>query len=139
MCTLSGFAVESGWVSLSVSISANQSSGSSRRPVVTGRPHPESGCRRFVDDDGGLEIVAAVPTGQAELGTGLACSDGEDLVVTRDAEGHNSATAKRVLRIVRRFRTVEQRTDLRDGWRVRAPPDRDAAPRLPQSATKFTA
>ena len=35
---------------------------------------------------------------------GLAGNDGEDLVVTTDAEAHNSATAKQVSRIVRRFR-----------------------------------
>ena len=64
----------------------------------------ESGYLRFVVDDGGLEIVAALPTGQVELGTGLACTDGEDLVVTTDAEADNSATAKQVSRIVRRFR-----------------------------------
>jgi hypothetical protein len=66
--------------------------------------HTETGYLRFVDDDGGLEIVAALPTGQVELGTGLACSDGRDMVVTTDAEAHSSATAKQVSRIVRRFR-----------------------------------
>jgi hypothetical protein len=66
--------------------------------------HTESGYLRFVDDDGGLEIVAALPTGQTELGTGLACTDGDDMVVTTDAEVHNTGTAKQVSRIVRRFR-----------------------------------
>ena len=66
--------------------------------------HTESGYLRFVDDDGGLEIVAALPTGQTELGTGLACSDGNDMVVTTDAEAQNTSTAKQVSRIVRRFR-----------------------------------
>ena len=66
--------------------------------------HTESGYLRFVDDDGGLEIVAALPTGQVELGTGLACTDGDDLLVTTDAEAQGSPTAKQVSRIVRRFR-----------------------------------
>ena len=66
--------------------------------------HTESGYLRFVDDDGGLEIVAALPTGQVELGTGLACTDGDDLLVTTDAEAQSSPTAKQVSRIVRRFR-----------------------------------
>jgi hypothetical protein len=66
--------------------------------------HTESGYLRFVDDDGGLEIVAALATGQVELGTGLACTDGHDMVVTTDAEAQNTGTAKAVSRIVRRFR-----------------------------------
>ena len=75
------------------------------RTTRDGAPaHTESGYLRFVDDDGGLEIVAALPTGQVEIGTGLVCSDGDDLVVTTDAEVHNTGTAKNVSRIVRRLR-----------------------------------
>ncbi len=66
--------------------------------------HTESGYLRFVDDDGGLEIVAALPTGQTELGTGSVRTDDDDLLVTTDAEAQNSPTAKQVSRIVRRFR-----------------------------------
>jgi len=66
--------------------------------------HTESGYLRFVDDEGGLEIVAALPTGQVEIGTGLACSDGDDMVVTTDADAHSTGSAKKVSRIVRRFR-----------------------------------
>lgn len=66
--------------------------------------HTESGYLRFVDDDGALEIVAALPTGQVEIGTGLACTDRADLIVTTDAEAHSTGTAKQVSRIVRRFR-----------------------------------
>ena len=66
--------------------------------------HTESGYLRFVDDDDALEIVAALPTGQVEIGTGLACTDGADMVVTTDAEAHSTGTAKQVSRIVRRFR-----------------------------------
>ncbi len=77
------------------------------RTTRDGAPaHTESGYLRFVDDDGGLEVVAALPTGQVEIGTGLACQDGDDLVVTTDAEVHNTSTAKQVSRIVRRFRVT---------------------------------
>jgi len=81
--------------------------------------------------------VAALPTGQVELGTGLACTDGEDLVVTTDAEAHNSATAKQVSRIVRRFRLSgdELTYEMDMAWSggpVRASPDLDAASRLSQ-------
>jgi hypothetical protein len=47
----------------------------------------DSGYLRFVDDDGLLEIVAALPTGQGELGAGLACTDGEDLTGTTQLGG----------------------------------------------------
>ena len=66
--------------------------------------HTESGYLRFVDDDGGLEIVASLPTGQTELGTGSVRTEGGDLVVTTDAETQNTPTAKQVSRVVRRFR-----------------------------------
>ena len=66
--------------------------------------HTESGYLRFVDDDGGLEIVAALPTGQTELGTGSVRTENGDLVITTDAETQNTATAKQVSRVVRRFR-----------------------------------
>jgi hypothetical protein len=102
------------WASLALSIRspANPSFWFVEKTSRDGSPaHTESGYLRFVDDDGGLEIVAALPTGQVELGTGLACTDGEDLVVTTDAEAHNSATAKQVSRIVRRFRLPASRQD----------------------------
>lgn len=79
------------------------------RTTRDGAPaHTESGYLRFVDDDGAVEIVAALPSGQVEIGTGLVCPDGDDLVVTTDAEVHNTSTAKQVSRIVRRFRVSGQ-------------------------------
>lgn len=71
-----------------------------RSPV--GAPmHTEAGYLRATP---AVEIVAALPTGQTELGTGTAeVSDGV-LLVSTDAEVRCTASAKTVDRIVRRFR-----------------------------------
>jgi hypothetical protein len=84
------------WASLALSIRspANPFFWFVEKTSRDGSPkHTESGYLRFVDDDRSLEIVTAPPTGHVETGTGLACTDGQDPVVT-DAEAHNSATAK---------------------------------------------
>lgn len=63
--------------------------------------HTEAGYLRATP---AIEIVAALPTGQTELGTGTAeLSDGV-LTVTTDAEVRCTPSAKSVDRIVRRFR-----------------------------------
>ena len=63
--------------------------------------HTEAGYLRATP---AVEIVAALPTGQTELGTGTAeVSDGV-LLVSTDAEVRCTASAKTVDRIVRRFR-----------------------------------
>lgn len=64
--------------------------------------HTESGYLRGTAS--GLEIVASLPTGQVELGRGEASVTGGALVIATDAAVQNTPTAKRVDRIVRRFR-----------------------------------
>lgn len=69
-----------------------------------GKPmHTESGYLRCVGDDA-VEIVAALPTGQVELGGGRAEVSGGVLVVRTDATVSATPTAKRVDSIVRSFR-----------------------------------
>lgn len=65
--------------------------------------HTESGYLRIVED-GTVEIVAALPTGQTELGTGRVQLQGDDLLLSTDAAVENTPTAKAVSRVVRRFR-----------------------------------
>ena len=68
-----------------------------------GQPmHTESGYLRPVGD-GSVEIVAALPTGQVELGGGRAASDGDVLTITTDATVTRTPTAKQVDRITRSF------------------------------------
>ena len=70
---------------------------------MTGPPHTESEYPRFIDDDGSLRIVDALPTGQVKLVTGLAVrrrGPGRD----QGREVHDPATAKQVSRLLRRFR-----------------------------------
>ncbi|MEO7587359.1 MAG: FABP family protein [Arachnia sp.] len=64
--------------------------------------HTETGYLRAPSPDT-LEIVAALPTGQSELGTGTCAASDEALLLATDAEARNTSTAKRVDRIVRRF------------------------------------
>ena len=64
--------------------------------------HTETGYLRAPSPDT-LEIVAALPTGQSELGTGTCTASDEALLLATDAEARNTSTAKRVDRIVRRF------------------------------------
>ncbi|WP_432559527.1 FABP family protein [Granulicoccus sp. GXG6511] len=72
------------------------------RTWIGGEPrHTEVGYIRC-PAPGVVEIVAAIPTGQAECGTGsVDVSDG--LVVATDATVGNTESAKQVDRIVRRF------------------------------------
>ncbi|HSN42626.1 MAG TPA: FABP family protein [Propionibacteriaceae bacterium] len=70
---------------------------------AAGNPmHTETGYVRAPSHDT-LEIVAAIPTGQSELGVGTCSASGESLTLTTDAEIRCTPTAKRVDRIVRRF------------------------------------
>lgn len=64
--------------------------------------HTETGYLRAPSPDV-LEIVAALPTGQSELGVGTCRITDEGLTLATDAEVRNTPTAKRVDRIVRRF------------------------------------
>lgn len=68
---------------------------------ASGQPmHTESGFLRSIGDRA-VELVVAHPTGQSEIGVGE-FSLGEDcLFLNTDAEVRNTATAKRVDRIVR--------------------------------------
>lgn len=73
----------------------------------TGQPmHTESGYLRCPDADGTIEIIAALPTGQVEIGGGRAEVGDGVLEVTTDAQVSNTPTAKTVERITRTF-TVE--------------------------------
>lgn len=67
-----------------------------------GPMHTETGYVRAPSPDV-VEIVAALPTGQAELGLGHCAADADALTLTTDAEVRNTPSAKRVDRIVRRF------------------------------------
>lgn len=64
--------------------------------------HTETGYVRSPAPDA-VEIVAALPTGQSELGVGAATDADGVLTVETDAEVRNTPTAKQVDRIVRRF------------------------------------
>lgn len=64
--------------------------------------HTETGYLR-APSPGTLEILAAIPTGQSEMGTGSCEVDADTLKLHTDAKVLNTPTAKRVDRIVRRF------------------------------------
>ncbi len=64
--------------------------------------HTEVGYLRCVSG-GRVEIVAALPTGQTELGYGEASLSDGSLSLVTDAQAQNTETAKTVDRIVRRF------------------------------------
>ena len=67
----------------------------------SGQPmHTESGYLRSIGDQE-LELVVAHPTGQSELGSGEFTPGKDALFISTDAEVRNTATAKRVDRIVR--------------------------------------
>ena len=75
-----------------------------RTRSTSGAPmHTESGYLRGTGE-GALEIVAALPTGQVEIGAGHAQTRDSVLVISTDAEVHATPSAKRVDRIVRTFR-----------------------------------
>lgn len=50
-----------------------------------------------------IEITAALPTGQSEMGAGSCMASGDALVLETDAQVLNTPTAKSVDRIVRRY------------------------------------
>lgn len=77
----------------------------------TGAPlHTETGYLR-VPGAGVIELVAALPTGQAELGVGtVSLADGV-LRVTCEAEVRNTPSAKRVDRISRTLTVAGDRLD----------------------------
>ena len=64
--------------------------------------HTETGYIR-APSPGTLEILVAIPTGQAEMGTGSCEVDADRLKLATDAEVLNTPTAKQVDRIVRRY------------------------------------
>lgn len=71
---------------------------------ASGQPmHTESGYVRCLGD-GAIEIVAALPTGQVELGAGRADDADGVLTLTTNATVTNTPSAKRVDRIARTFR-----------------------------------
>ena len=70
---------------------------------ASGAPmHTETGYLRF-PAPGVVEIVAALPTGQAELGTGTLALTDTGLTLDTDAAVRNTPSAKQVDRCVRRF------------------------------------
>ena len=74
------------------------------RTTRDGAPaHTESGYLRFTDDVGTLEIVASLPTGQTELGTGSVELDDDGLTLVTDAAVQSTPTATQVTRLVRTF------------------------------------
>ncbi len=64
--------------------------------------HTETGYLR-APAPGTLEILAAIPTGQSEMGIGTCEADADGLKLVTDAQVLNTPTAKRVDQIVRRF------------------------------------
>ena len=64
--------------------------------------HTETGYIRAPSADT-LEIIAAIPTGQSEIGTGTCVATSDSLTLTTDAAVRNTATAKHVDRVVRRY------------------------------------
>ncbi|HHU38854.1 MAG TPA: FABP family protein [Propionibacterium sp.] len=69
-----------------------------------GKPmHTESGYLRGTGD-GAIEIVAALPTGQVEIGGGRADEAAGVLTLTTDASVTNTPTAKTVERVTRSYR-----------------------------------
>ena len=64
--------------------------------------HTETGYIRAPSPDT-LEIIAALPTGQSEMGIGSCAVDADALKLMTDAKVLNTPTAKRVDQIVRRY------------------------------------
>ncbi|MDO5737232.1 MAG: FABP family protein [Propionibacteriaceae bacterium] len=64
--------------------------------------HTETGYLRAPSPET-LEIIAAIPTGQSELGTGTCTASEHTLSLTTDAEVRTAPSAKQVDRIVRRY------------------------------------
>lgn len=87
------------------------------RTTRDGAPaHTESGYLRFVDEVGTLEIVASLPTGQTELGTGSVRIEDDVLTLVTDAAVRATPTATQVTRLVRTFTlrgdTIDYRLDM---------------------------
>ncbi len=81
------------------------------RHPETGAPmHTETGYLRM-PEPGVVELVAAIPTGQAELGVGTAGVRDGVLEVTTVAEVRNAPAAKQVDGIRRRFLVTGDRLD----------------------------
>lgn len=81
-----------------------------QRTWIDGEPrHTETGYWRMPTPDA-VEVVIALPTGQAEQGSGT-CHTGTDgaLVIETDSSVQNTPTAKKVDRIVRRLRVEGDR------------------------------
>ena len=73
------------------------------RTWMNGEPrHTETGYWRM-PAPGVVELVAALPTGQAEVGVGTATLTDGVLAIETDAAVANTPTAKRVDRVVRRL------------------------------------
>ncbi len=64
--------------------------------------HTETGYIR-APSPGTLEIIAAIPTGQSEMGIGSYEVDDDGLKLVTDAKVLNTPTAKRVDQIVRHY------------------------------------
>jgi len=76
-----------------------------QRTSIDGEPrHTETGFWRMPNQDA-VEVVIALPTGQAECGSGT-CRTDEDgaMVIETDSSVRNTPTAKQVDRIVRHLR-----------------------------------
>ncbi len=87
------------------------------RTTRDGAPaHTESGYLRFVDEVGTVEIVASLPTGQTELGTGSVLVEGDVLTLVTEAAVQSTPTATQVTRLVRTFTlsgdTLDYRLDM---------------------------
>ena len=88
-----------------------------KRTTRDGAPaHTESGYLRFVDEVGTVEIVASLPTGQTELGTGSVLVEGDVLTLVTEAAVQSTPTATQVTRLVRTFTlsgdTLDYRLDM---------------------------
>lgn len=74
------------------------------RTRMAGEPrHTETGYWR-APASGVVEVVIAIPTGQAEMGSGTIAEDGAAVVIETAASVLNTPKAKRVDRIVRKLR-----------------------------------
>ncbi len=74
-----------------------------RTTSMAGTPmHTESGYLRM-KPDGSVEIIAALPTGQTEMGSGTVCASDGAIEVTTDAAVANTPSAKQVDRVTRAF------------------------------------
>ena len=101
--TIADFEYLDSWLFLDVGKPFLHFAERTSHPVTGARLHTEAGYLR-VPTPGVLEIVSAIPTGQAEQGAGTLTADEGVLVLETDAGVTNTPAAKLVERIVRRFR-----------------------------------